>query len=60
MISLDTKVDTSRKSHEELMIEQLKGEIDKLNGELSCVKSDKEMLKDTIVRMSMKLVGVTN
>ena len=31
-----------------------------LHGELSRAKSDNEMLKETIVHMSMKLVGVSN
>ena len=41
-------------------IEAMRKEIDRLNGELSHTKSDNEMLKDTIVRLAMKTVGVTN
>lgn len=43
-----------------IQIESMRKEIDRLNGELSFAKSDREMLKETIVHMSMKLVGVSN
>lgn len=43
-----------------LQVENMHKEIDRLNGELSHMRSDNEMLKDTIVRLSMKIVGVTN
>lgn len=43
-----------------LQVEHMHKEIDRLNGELSHMKSDNEMLKDTIIRLSMKIVGVTN
>ena len=43
-----------------LQVEHMHKEIDRLNGELSHMRSDNEMLKDTIVRLAMKTVGVVN
>lgn len=43
-----------------MQVENLHKEIDKLNGELSHMVSDIGILKDTIVIMSMKMVGVVN
>lgn len=58
--SADEKMIEQERTDLYCQIEQMHKEIDMLNGELSHVKSDNEMLKDTIVRLSMKIVGVTN
>lgn len=58
--SPDEKAIMEERQHLQHLCEQFQKEIDKLNGELSHMKSDNEMLKDTIVRLSMKIVGVTN
>lgn len=39
--------------------EALHRELERLSKELRHVKSDNEMLKDTIVRLAMKISGVT-
>ncbi|WP_298535748.1 hypothetical protein [uncultured Methanobrevibacter sp.] len=41
-------------------MERMHNEINHLNGELSHIKSDNEALKEAVVRMSLKMVGVTN
>ena len=43
-----------------LQIENMHKEIDKLHAELSHMRSDNETLKEAVVRMSLKMVGVTN
>ncbi len=58
--SPDEKMIEAERNELLLQIEHMHKEIDKLNGELSHVKSDNEMLKEIVVRLSMKIVGVTN
>lgn len=58
--SPDKKMIEAERKELLLQVENMRKEIDRLNGELSHMRSDNEMLKDTIVRLAMKTVGVVN
>lgn len=57
--SPDEKAIAAERQELLIQLESMRKELDKLHGELSHAMSDNEMLKETIVHMSMKLVGVS-
>jgi hypothetical protein len=58
--SPDEKMIESERKDLLLQVEHMHKEIDRLNGELSHMRSDNEALKEAVVRMSLKMVGVTH